>query len=109
MQKEERRAHPRFTISQAIEVQFPKETMFDAVGIDISAKGIKIETARDLDPTAKIFILVQTGEEEHEKFYFDGVVAWKKTAGKKHTYGIQITDIDNGSRLAMKLFIRHRK
>ena len=109
MQKEERREHPRFTISQAIEVQFPKETMFDAVGIDISEKGIMIETARNLDPTAKIYILVQTGEEEHDQFYFDGVVAWKKTAGKKHTYGIQITDIDNGSRLAMKLFIRHRK
>lgn len=109
MHKEERRAHPRFTISQAIEVQFPKETIFDAVGIDISEAGLKIETARDLDTTAKIFILVQTGDGEHDKFYFDGIVAWKKPSGRKHIYGIQITDIDKGSLLTMKSFIKHRK
>ena len=109
MHKEERRAHPRFTISQAIEVQFPKETIFDAVGIDLSEAGIKLETERDLDATSKIFILVQTGDGEYDKFYFDGIVAWKKSSGKKHTYGIQITDIDRGSLMIMKTFIKHRK
>jgi hypothetical protein len=108
MHKEERRRHPRFTISQAIEVQFPKETSFDAEGIDVSTSGIKITAERDLDLDAKIFILVQTGEGENDKFYFDGIVAWKKPAGKKHSYGIQITDIDKGSMLTMNSFIKKR-
>ena len=102
----ERRKHERFTISQAIEAKFPKETLFDAVGLDLSEDGIRIEAARHLDPYAKIFILVQTGEGEHDKFYFDGVVAWVEKAGHKNIYGIQITDIDYDSKKHLKEFVK---
>ena len=104
--KQERRKHERFAISQAIEAKFPKETIFEAVGLDLSEDGMRIETDRHLDPYAKIFILVQTGEGEHDKFYFDGVVAWTEKEGHKSIYGLQITDIDYDSRIHLKEFIK---
>ena len=107
--KAERRIHPRFSIAQAIEAEFPKETIFEAEGLDISENGIRIETERKLETYAKIFIMIQTGESETDKFYFDGVVAWVKGAGKKYTYGINITDIDPGSLINMRHFIRTRE
>lgn len=105
---QERRSHPRFHIAQAIEAEFPKETSFEAEGLDLSAEGIKISTSTELGLNAKIFILIQTGDGEDEKFYFDGVIAWSKPGGKHHVYGIRITDIDKGSLLKMKSFI-HKK
>ena len=105
---QERRKHTRFNIAQAIEIEFPKETSFEATGLDLSANGIKISTAATLGLNAKIFILVQTGEGETDKFYFDGIIAWAKPGAKHHIYGIRITDIDKGSLLKMKSFI-HKK
>ncbi|MGL4370398.1 MAG: PilZ domain-containing protein, partial [Spirochaetota bacterium] len=79
----ERRKHPRFSIAQAIEIKFPKEVIFEAEGLDLSEDGMRIRTERHLEPDAKIFIMIQTGEGETDKFYFDGVAAWSEVHGKK--------------------------
>jgi hypothetical protein len=107
--RSERRTYPRFGIAQAIEVEFPKETIFDAEGLNISEAGIKIQTDRDLDQHAKIFILIQTGDGPDDKFYFDGVVSHIISKGKKNQYGIGITDISIDDREKMRAFISSRK
>lgn len=89
----ERRVHHRFPIAQAIEIEFPKETVFEAEGLDLSLDGLRIQTDRIMDLYAKIFIMIQTGDGEEDRFYFDGVISWVRGQGKKHQYGIQITDI----------------
>jgi PilZ domain len=107
--KPERRTFPRFGIAQAIEVEFPKETIFDAEGLEISEAGIKIQTDRELEQHAKIFILIQTGDGPDDKFYFDGVVSRIISKGKKNQYGIGVTDISFDDREKMKVFISNRK
>jgi hypothetical protein len=105
----ERRTFPRFSIAQAIEVEFPKETIFDAEGLNLSEAGIKIQTDRELDLHAKIFILIQTGDGPDDKFYFDGIVSRIINKGKKNQYGIGVTDISFDDREKMKAFISSRE
>jgi len=73
----------------------------------VSDQGIRIETNRHLESYSKIFILVQTGEGESDKFYFDGVVAWSEKSQERNIYGIEITDIDFDSRLHLNTFIQN--
>ena len=103
----ERRKHHRFNIAQAIEIEFPKETIFDAAGIDLSETGLRIKTERDMDAYARIFIMIATGGGEDDKFYFDAVVVWKKGAHGNFEYGLKIADIDAGSAQKLKKFIKH--
>ena len=102
----ERRHHHRFHIAQAIEIKFPKETMFDADGIDLSENGLRIRTHRDMETYAKVFIMVKTGDQEDDKFYFDAVVIWKKGAHENYEYGLNIANIDHDSLLRLKKFVK---
>lgn len=102
----ERRHHHRFHIAQAIEIEFPKEISFEAEGIDLSETGLRIKTRQDMDTYAKVFILIKTGEEETDKFYFDAVVIWKKGAHENYEYGLNIADIDHDSLARLKKFVK---
>jgi hypothetical protein len=102
----ERRHHNRFHIAQAIEIEFPKEIVFEADGIDLSETGLRILTRQDMEIYAKVFIMMKTGNMENDKFYFDAVVIWKKGANENYEYGLKITDINHDSLLKLKKFIK---
>jgi len=70
---EEKRKHPRFYVSQLVNIEFGKETFIDAQGLNISHGGIYCRTNALIEPLTRVFIMLDLN--------FDGKVLTIRTEG----------------------------
>jgi hypothetical protein len=90
----EKRKQARFTINQMIEISVSKEKHIISQGLNISEGGIFFKTDQELDPTARLFIMITlSGDDEEKTFHCEGSVVRCEKKGKEYVAAMQFGDI----------------
>jgi hypothetical protein len=95
---DDKRASPRFKISQAIEFSFAHEDFFTADAENIGKGGFAFKTNRPVNLHSVLFFLLDLpGPEGNVQIGVEGVcIHSEKTGDGKHTVGVRFTDFRPG-------------
>ncbi len=102
----DKRAAPRFSVSQMIEMRFGRERWVHARGLDISATGFRCRTMEPLDPGTSIFLLLSLGGDR--EITADAVLihtAPDDDEGSGYTAGFAFTTVHHDSQAILDAFL----
>jgi hypothetical protein len=94
---EEKRKHPRFTVSQFISISFDRENFVQVTAEDISQGGMRCRTTEPVDPLTRVFLMVTfpTGSGDHV-LRTEGMVVHAQKEGDDYRLGVQFMDSGGG-------------
>lgn len=87
----EKRKHPRFEISQLVEIDYGHETFFSAEGLNLSRTGVLCKTEEECPLSSKIFMMMTFPDKHEQKVInFEGIVVRSVQKQKGWEIGISI-------------------
>ena len=101
----EKRASPRFPISQFVDVSYNKETFIKATGINLSTSGLLCELDGSVEPYSKIFILLDLMDKK-EPIEIQGIIVRIDKKGKNYLAGVEFSDLYEEDVTRLKKFIK---
>jgi hypothetical protein len=91
---QDKRKFERFTISQIFEIEFMKEKVFSARGLNISKGGLLCETEYPIEPMARVFLVFRLpGSRSGRVLRTEGTVIHVKRRGEMNEFGVTFGDI----------------
>ncbi len=103
---QDKRRHPRFTISQFISVSFDRESFVQVSAEDISQGGMRCRTAVPIDPLTRVFLMVTiptiTGD---YILKVEGVVVHSRKDGPDYALGVQFVDLMDSDKEALQEYL----
>ncbi|HPS85542.1 MAG TPA: PilZ domain-containing protein [Spirochaetota bacterium] len=95
----ERRKHPRFGISQLVEVDLGQEKYINAEGINLSRNGVLCKTEDECPLYSRVLLMVTLPYKNEERIVnMEGIVSRSVHKGKGWETGINITSINKAGR-----------
>jgi hypothetical protein len=91
---QDKRKHERFGISQIFEIEFMKENVFSARGLNISDGGLLCETDYPIEPMARVFLVFNLPRaKKNYALRTEGTVIHVRKKGKMYEFGVSYGDI----------------
>ena len=103
----DKRKYNRFIINQMIEISVNKEKNIISQGLNISEGGLCFKTNQELEPYARLFILITLpGNKEERTFHCEGSVVRCDKKGKEYIAAMEFGDISNEDKDWIKKYVK---
>lgn len=100
----DQRRHPRFTINQAMTIEFAKEQNVDCTGVNLSESGLLMETDSHLQVYDRLFIMFTIPEET--VITIEAIVMRVDKKGKKFLVAVEIAEIKPEDKKLLKKYLK---
>jgi len=107
--KQDKRKDERFSISQIFEIEFMKEKVFSARGLNISKGGLLCETEYPIEPMARVFLVFHLPRSRSRRaLRTEGTVIHVRKKGEMYEFGVTFGDITDEDREAIFTYLKKR-
>ena len=104
---QDKRKHNRFGISQIFEIEFMKEKVFSARGLDISEGGLLCETEYPIEPMARVFLMFKLpNTRSRHVLRTEGTAVHVSKKGKMYVFGVSYGDISDEDKNAILDYVK---
>ena len=103
---DDRRQSRRFALRQIIDVTFPRETMFQAEGLNLSEGGMMCRTSHPVEPLARVYLMLSLSTASGSYMLkTEGCIVHVEQKGDQYLFGMAFEHLEGQDLEALRAYL----